>query len=1717
MSDQKTTKVATKSVSSTKAAKSADKQKQEELVKKVVAEAAKKQPQKELATKKDVKAIEKELFAPSKKEKEKTKGEGKRGKVLKGVAIASAVAVGVSAAVVVPVVILKQNQDFYLQIQTNHEGATVEPIKVKPGTTAKQLPDIVVDGYKFRGYFSDEACTTPLAENYEITKESTIYAKFARIYKLSINVKGSVQDVEYYDDHTVGETIQSAITVDKQHFVGWYLNAECTEPLVENAYLTEDTSVFAKYANMNNVTLVLNGKEVVISAYTDETLQQALQNAKVDTTGIKGWKDAKGNTVQLGSYITSAQTLYAEYENTKQVTVVINGKQTVVTALPGQTISDVLKLVDYETENLVGWYTDAEYKNKVTNLSTKITEDMHLYARYAEHDTLTLVVPGEDSVKIEIYDDETLDQVLLREGYKTEEDKNANFVGWYTDAEYKNKVTDFEIKITEDTSLYARYAEEYVLTLVLPSGEDDITVYNDETLGHVLAREGYKTEADEAINFVGWYTDAEKTNKLTDFSTAFSENVTIYQRVSQKLTIEVYRPGNVTSDVYSVYADENYSVETLLQAKEIEYNKVFTNSEYTDELTQEQLANLVENGAEYYISVCIAVTVNGTSYSTKYYSHQTIQDLVNGEYQSEDSDRKQGAIVYTDEDRTNALDDKTTRIGNGESYFISLPVTITVNGTTVTGYYTHNTVQDYLTAQNITNVKVFTNQDYTSDSEVALSNVLENNATYYTSAQITFTFNGEQVTTYYEHNTVQDYTTAQGWQDVSVEYGPQGSATQVDLLQKLVNGGEYFAYVTVNLTNSNGSVNESSPVMAGKTLGTKFDWSHIYTTYGDPGDPTIYMEINGGDRQDYDGNYVVTQQLDIVLYSYRHINYTTILVVNGNEYEHTTSFSNFENLAYIERFVQDKYPSVSGVEGIYVDQECETVYPFQGPIPSRLYIKTRITFTFNSEWCTNEERTVEEGTTIGSYFVRGEDYVDTAAPGTYSHLTIYDFNDKKLYDGEIDLNKKISIDVKKISIITKEQTQDITLHINSQEYTYTWYMASDLLKNSLVGYIAGGLVADIQGEDQVKFYTDSNYTNELTNEVLSNAGDEFAYSKLYVKVQFTEDIILVIAGQEYTFTRNYVDKFNEEALNTYVEAKISRYEDVAGYYRDAVFSQEQKVEIPGFDSGFSDLGKLYVKTKQATVTFTIKDRNTNESEEKTVALYEGITIVESIPGGLSEDYYSWYEIKDSSGNSVDPHSEPIDGKTYTYCGWVAVDAYLNGDNVGMINSSGFIESGSTVEDLIGVSQYLSESEIIQSGNYKVYADANYTREVNITERVDTNIGIYYFVEIFTVTLEGTPPYEAKAGKTLVQNGIDTSNFFNDGYYNNSVTINGTSRSGTKEELVNYLNNYVVSENLTIAISSVAQTETITINYGSGTTTVERDLNISLLQVLASFSSDKTSGLYANELMTTAVEDVESGESRYTKIYTRKATPASFTYYQNPMSTGAAYSRYDVFSFTELADGSGYSVAVDLNLSEIIGGFTADKFPMANVNGHEMTWDEYLDDILGIFGASTNYYYDEVEGVHYTTIKNVNLVIPETYNGKPVKQISSYYVSSEFDLSSVVIPKYINIDDMSLLNEIINKNNGTYERNDHYFVGGRKMILDVEGTYMDADYQEQEYSYRLESPVGTRFVAHDDADSANATISLAYLGNQILLIRQALGYSSMTITSTNLISFNCPNL
>lgn len=199
-----------------------------------------------------------------------------------------------------------------------------------------------------------------------------------------------------------------------------------------------------------------------------------------------------------------------------------------------------------------------------------------------------------------------------------------DFVGWYSDPDFTQSVTEIDVNGNKNIVLYAKFVPtNYTVTYVLDDGvnsSENPATYTYETLITELAdptKDGYK--------FKGWYTDANCTEKFDGVTLGTIGNITVYAKWEKNPPAFVVtfldHEGNLISEDTFYMSEDSQVIKkkhelagyTFLGWLDAEGNKVTSiPAGNTDNLTltANMQKNITSRQVTYYIDGIVAFTEN---------------------------------------------------------------------------------------------------------------------------------------------------------------------------------------------------------------------------------------------------------------------------------------------------------------------------------------------------------------------------------------------------------------------------------------------------------------------------------------------------------------------------------------------------------------------------------------------------------------------------------------------------------------------------------------------------------------------------------------------------------------------------------------------------------------------------------------------------------------------------------------------------------------------------------------------------------------------------------------------------------------------------------------------------------------------------------------------------------------------------------------------------
>lgn len=176
-----------------------------------------------------------------------------------------------------------------------------------------------------------------------------------------------------------------------------------------------------------------------------------------------------------------------------------------------------------------GWYTESTYKNKITSIEEGQCKNVTVYAKWAPKTyTITYKLFGGTNSARNPKTFTVEKEVKLYSPKK----KGYTFMGWYTDSNYKNKITAIPKGTAKNITLYAKWKPvKYTITYKLDGGKNSSR--NPKTFT-IEKKVNLYNPSKQGYTFGGWYTDSRFKNKITAIPKGTAKNMTLYAKWTKK-------------------------------------------------------------------------------------------------------------------------------------------------------------------------------------------------------------------------------------------------------------------------------------------------------------------------------------------------------------------------------------------------------------------------------------------------------------------------------------------------------------------------------------------------------------------------------------------------------------------------------------------------------------------------------------------------------------------------------------------------------------------------------------------------------------------------------------------------------------------------------------------------------------------------------------------------------------------------------------------------------------------------------------------------------------------------------------------------------------------------------------------------------------------------------------------------------------------------------
>ncbi len=484
-------------------------------------------------------------------------------------------------------------------------GSTIASISNKPNSNFNKPTDPTKQGYKFGGWYTDEATTTPVSwksssgwgdTTYYVTLNAdvTYYAKWIAQYTVTYKaIDGTVIRTETCDEGEYTPSVSISDIPSGYMLGGFYTSnlkdVEYTATSINaNTVIYVDTVSVVDVLGEDCIDSAINGDKVnnktncrYVSISKDENgIRLASSNATVSNSeSTLSMIMNKATTVSF-DYVASGEG--GSYDNFI-VYVIKKGTTSKVEALKVSSKTNVSGsksiTLDEGDKLIFTYYKDASGDHGIDGFvvtKLKFSEVKKSTITYVYHDGVSSDTTDEVNIG------GTLDGKLAA---PTAPNDNMRFAAWYLDAAYETVATESTIVSNETISLHAKWDTKITVSFVVPEGATAVasqSVFQGDAITVVAP-------SVDGRRFVGWFMEEEHNNPV-DLADGLQETCTVYalyeeipegasKDSAKAITIPTASISSVT--VRTTEVDQEFFLKfTLTEAKNVNFS-----GSSTDEIT----------------------------------------------------------------------------------------------------------------------------------------------------------------------------------------------------------------------------------------------------------------------------------------------------------------------------------------------------------------------------------------------------------------------------------------------------------------------------------------------------------------------------------------------------------------------------------------------------------------------------------------------------------------------------------------------------------------------------------------------------------------------------------------------------------------------------------------------------------------------------------------------------------------------------------------------------------------------------------------------------------------------------------------------------------------------------------------------------------------------------------------------------------------------------
>lgn len=461
--------------------------------------------------------------------------------------------------------------------------------------TADEIENPSRDNFSFAGWAKTRDAAAPAADLGTVSKSDTVFAVWTPVYTVTFNVAPGVFPESNESEKTKQVISGETITVEGlgtlpssrcknyvsgsedecetwSYFTGWALTAgahESDSVSLDTVTASDDLVLHAVWTDVETYTVTYNanqhGKTTVdyVRVGAGDTVSAPTDPIADDGYEFVGWyTDADGvNPYQFAAQIHESIVLYAKWTLKRfDISYVMNNEDAVNGDNPSSYTIDTsfaLKApADIEGYEFEGWFYDAAFTNKATQVIQGTTGDKTFYGKWSKKTYRIMYLADNNSYGsisdqfVEHGTTITLESagIFRRAGYEQN--------GWSTTmGGAKGYELGESVEVVTPVTLYPTWSiVTYTITYECggcvnnPQNPTTYTINDKKDIKYPQSREGY--------DFGGWYKETNYTTKVTQIAKGSYGNITLYGKWIKVYTLSYVLNGGEKANSRVSYTSE---------------------------------------------------------------------------------------------------------------------------------------------------------------------------------------------------------------------------------------------------------------------------------------------------------------------------------------------------------------------------------------------------------------------------------------------------------------------------------------------------------------------------------------------------------------------------------------------------------------------------------------------------------------------------------------------------------------------------------------------------------------------------------------------------------------------------------------------------------------------------------------------------------------------------------------------------------------------------------------------------------------------------------------------------------------------------------------------------------------------------------------------------------------------------------------------------------